>query len=853
MATRRDLLIAAEARRLAAGAEGPVIAAGSTGSMPATAALIAAIAKLPLGAVVLPGLDTDLDAESWELIAGQHSDIHKDASAAWGSPPVSGHPQFALQALLGRIGIARGDVQVLTSRHDELRGRFTSEAFRPAGRTELWHSRLGEADFAAEADRALARMAFIEAANPEEEALAIAVALRETLNDEHKTAALVTPDRALARRVLAALERWNIEVDYSGGDLLADTSAGIFAQLAAQATLDGLPPVSLLALLKHPLLRLGVPEGAHVRAIATLEQAILRGPRPRAGTDGLSNALAAFRNELGRLRRGESSDLHAAEPRAGLADNALKAAQNLTIELVAALGPFERLRAGPHPFADLVKHHHAIVVALSDDGSGTPAAFAGPDGTALATAFEEIASSTPAAGMRVMLRDYPDLFRTAIADRVVRRPGLPGVRVRILGPLEARLTLADRVVMGGLNEGTWPPEARNDAWLSRPMRLALGLDLPERRISLSAHDFAQMLGAPEVIIARAAKAEGAPTVASRFVQRLAAVAGTRWQAACARGEQYIAWARMLDRPVESSKRLPKPMPRPPRAARPTSLSVTDIEHWLRDPYTIYARYILDLRELDPVDLPPGAADRGIVIHGALSEFTSTYAQALPDNPEQALTDIGRRHFATIADFPEATAFWWPRFRRIGSWFAAWETERRPGIAKLTAEISGTLAIPLGASPSGNRVFTLRARADRIEQMADGRFAILDYKTGMVPTEKMVRIGISPQLTLEGAILRSGGFRDIPAGGSLAELTYVSLRGGTPAGDARRIDFKEGDPDSHAERALAKLKELVTRFEDEQQAYLPLVLSMWTSRYGAYDHLARVKEWSVGGDDDGGGE
>jgi len=857
-ASRRDLLIAAEARRLAAATEGPVIAAGSTGSMPATAALIATITKLPHGAVVLPGLDTDLDPESWELITGQRGEIHKASIGPSGeqSPPVSGHPQFALAVLLRRIGIARSDVQVLTSRHDEVRGRFTSEAFRPADRTELWHSRLGEAGFAAEADRALAHMAFIEAANPEEEALAIAVSLREALADDRKTAALVTPDRALARRVLAALERWNIEVDYSGGDLLADTPAGVFAQMAAQATLDGLPPVSLLGLLKHPLIRLGAAEGARARDIATLEQAVLRGPRPRPGTDGLSNALTVFREELGLLRRGERSDLHPSEPRAMLAEGALQAAHILTIELVAALGPFEGLRAGPHPFSDLVNYHRRIVAALSDDGSGAPAAFAGSDGTTLATAFEEIASCAPAAGMRVMLRDYPDLFRTAIADRAVRRPGLPGVRVRILGPLEARLTMADRIVMGGLNEGTWPPEARNDAWLSRPMRHALGLDLPERRISLSAHDFAQMLGAPEVIVTRAAKAEGAPTVASRFVQRLAAVAGARWQAACGRGEQYIAWARVLDRPAESPnglperlpKRLTKPMPRPPRAARPLSLSVTDIEHWLRDPYTIYAKYILGLRELDPVDLPPGAADRGTVIHGALSEFTKTYAQALPENSEQALIDIGRRHFATLADFPEASAFWWPRFRRIATWFAAWETERRQRIAKLSAEIPGTLSIPLG-----DRVFTLRARADRIEQTTDGRYAILDYKTGLVPTEKMVRIGISPQLTLEGAILRSGGFRDIAARGSLAELTYVALKGGSPAGDARLIDFKEGDPDFHAEQALSKLKQLVTRFEDEQQPYLPLVLSMWKNRYGAYDHLARVKEWSVGGDDEGGGE
>jgi len=363
-------------------------------------------------------------------------------------------------------------------------------------------------------------------------------------------------------------------------------------------------------------------------------------------------------------------------------------------------------------------------------------------------------------------------------------------------------------------------------------------------MSLSAHDFAQALGAHEVILAYPTKLAGTPTVTSRFVQRLAAVAGDEhWNRARARGTKYLAWARALDRPAEV-KRIEKPAPKPPRAARPSALSVTDIENWLRDPYTIYAKHILKLRELDPIDLPPGAADRGIVIHGALSDFTKAFAAALPADPAAALIDIGAKHFVTLEDYPEARAFWWPRFRRIARWFAGWETLRRRSVAALTAEVSGKIDIPLG-----ERVFTLRARADRIERLADGGYAILDYKTGQVPSEKQVRIGVSPQLTLEAAILRSGGFRDIPAGAAIAELVYVSLKGGDPAGDGVPIDFKDGDANVHADRALAKLTAVATRFEDEQQPYLPLVLSMWKSRYGTYDHLARVKEWSVGGPDD----
>jgi ATP-dependent helicase/nuclease subunit B len=833
-AARRDKLIEAETERLKTRIDGPVIAAGSTGSMPATAALIASIARLPHGAVVLPGLDTDLDEPSWNRIAGGGD----------GNLPAVTHPQYAMRALLERIGITREEVATLVLPARIGRERLASEAFRPAVTTDLWRTRATDAEFAAQAEAALAALALIEAANPEEEALAIAVSLREAV-EMGKTAALVTPDRALARRVLASLARWNIAADDSGGDSLGDTPAGIFARLAAEASITGLPPVSLLALLKHPLTRLGQNAHAHDRAIASLERAILRGPRPAPGTDGLRNALATFREELAKLKRRERSDLHPSEPRARLSEVSLEAAANLVVELVAALAPLEALRTDrTHSLAALSEHHRTVIAALSEDGSGMPTAFTGPDGTALAALFDEIGTSRAAASFQVALAEYPDVFEAAASGRVVRRPGSPGVRVRILGLLESRLTMADRVILGGLNEGSWPPEARSDAWLSRPMRHALGLDLPERRISLSAHDFAQLLGAPEVILARAAKAAGAPTVASRFVQRLAAVAGEHWEGVRRRGERYRQWAGMLDRPSGPPKRAPRPTPRPPVAARPLTLSVTEVEHWLRDPYTIYAKYILDLRELDPVDLVPGAADRGTLIHGALSEFTTTFATALPEDPERELIEIGRRHFAAMENFPEARAFWWPRFMRIARWFAGWETERRARMAAIKAETSGAIEIPLG-----ERIFKLRARADRIERLPDGRYAILDYKTGAVPSEKQVRIGISPQLTLEAAILRGGGFADIPPGGSVEELVYVALKGRSPAGESARIEFKQGDPDFHAHRALEKLKGVALRFENPEQPYLPLVLSMWKTRYGTYDHLARVKEWSVAGDDD----
>jgi ATP-dependent helicase/nuclease subunit B len=822
--TRRDLLIKAEAARLAQKPDAPVIVAGSTGSIPATAELIATIARLPHGAVVLPGLDVDLDEESWKLIAG---DEKKNIAAA------PGHPQFALQALLTRIGIARDAVTNLAE--EKGRERFLSEALRPAAATDLWQQKTTDLMFAADTAAALATLTVIEAATAEDEALAIAVALREAVHDD-KTAALVTPDRALGERVLAALRRWDIAAEDSGGEALADMPAGIFARLAAETALGGLAPVTLLALLKHPLQRLGSDH-----AVAALERAILRGPRPRPGSRGLAQALQSFRALLDKFRRGETKDLHGSDPRIGLSDTALDAAAALVAKLGEALKPLEH--SPTRPLSEFAERHRAVVAACGGDTT-----FTGRDGAQLAGALDELATSEAAASLQVEPGDYVELFTAALAGRVVRRPAQAGQRVRILGPLEARLTDSDRIVLGGLVEGTWPPESRTDAWLSRPMRLKLGLDLPERRIGLSAHDFAQLLGAREVFLTHAAKIAGAPTVPSRFLQRLAAVAGTRWNEARRRGDAYIAWAHELDRP-EKVKPEPQPAPKPPRAVRPQSLSVTDIENWLRDPYTIYAKYVLRIAPLDPVDMSPGAAERGSMIHAAIGEFTQSFAKALPADPAAEIIARGKPHFAALEDFPEARAFWWPRFLRIARWFADWERQRRPAITDLAAEIRGEIQV-------ANGIFTLRGIADRIERQADGRYVILDYKTGSARTEKQVRTGLAPQLTLEAAMLRHGGFKDIAAGSSVAQVGYVLLKGGARPGEPKLIDFTEGTPDSQADRALGKLTALAQKFADDDTPYRSLVHPMWTTHYGDYDHLARVKEWSATGgeiDDFWGGE
>jgi ATP-dependent helicase/nuclease subunit B len=842
-ADRRDRLIEAEAARLTAHHDGPVIAAGSTGSMPSTAKFLHAVANLPQGAVVLPGLDTDLDDDAWQLIGGT-----RNAQGKFSTPPASNHPQFAMHALLEKFAIKRGDVEILGTPAPHGRDVLVSEAMRPSNATAQWHRRLGQPDIVEKISRGMTNLAVIEAANAEMEALAIAVAMREARH-LNKSAALVTPDRALARRVMAALGRWNLQFDDSGGDALMDTSAGIFARLAAEVVAKQLEPPTLLALLKHPLCRLGGTPGAFKSAVETLELALLRGTRPQAGSSGLARDFARFRLELGKLERDETSSLHPSEPRTRLGDEELDRAGQLIELLRKALAPLESLGASkPYDFAEIAQRHHEVLLALSRDPHDIAVAFEDAEGSALAAAFDDLLGKQTQSGLMVQLGDYAEVFQTAFGDRTVRRPESATSQLQIYGQLEARLTGADRVILGGLVEGVWPPAPRTDPWLSRPMRHELGLDLPERRIGLSAHDFAQLLGTEDVILSHAAKVGGAPAVASRFLHRLEAVAGeARWQAAKAAGEKYVRFADELDRP-DKVEPIPQPAPTPPRDTRPLKLSVTAIEDWLRDPYTIYAKYILRLAPLDPVDMPLSAADRGSAIHEALGEFTKTFSTTLPDDPARALRGIGEKYFAPLMERPEARALWWPRFLRIAAWFSDWEIARRGHVSTIAAEIRGEIPIRL----DNERTFVLSARADRIERRQDGTFAILDYKTGQPPTGKQVRMGLSPQLTLEAAILREGGFEGIAADSSVGELVYVRLSGNNPPGEQKSLElkFNKSDapqpPDVAADEARLKLEALIRAFENEAQAYTSLNLSMWSNRYGNYDDLARIKEWSAAG-------
>lgn len=832
---RARALILAEADRLRRDRPpDPVIVAGSTGSVPATATLIAAVAALPRGAVVLPGLDRELDPLGWNAI--EHGE--GDARIV-----VHGHPQAVLHRLLGPDGlrIDREAVSELGQAEPAAaaRARTLSQALRPADTTDAW-ALIPPADRLATAEAGMAGLAVAEAVDEREEALIAAIALRETLERPGATAALVTPDRGLALRVSAELARWGIVAEDSAGTSLARSAAGRLARLAAELAAD-VTPERAIALLAHPLVRLGLGRSEVVRGAAALEIGALRGPAPvPPGFGGMRTAIADQRAATGRVPR--------AKRRLKPVDWDL--ATEILLRLEATFADFACAPGGDCDLVAVALGHRAACDRLIDGVADDDPALRDGSLDALDALFDDLALSGTTA-LPGRFGDYPAFFTALARERVVTGAGGPAhPRLRLLGLLEARLLDFDRIVLGGLDEGTWPIRTVTDAFLSRPMRDRIGLSPPERRIGQSSHDFVQALGHRDAVITRAAKREGTPTVPSRFLQRLRAFAGEAcWQGAVAAGERFRGYAAALDRGREPPPtRLTQPKPKPDPALFPRRLSVTEIETLVRDPYAIFARHVLGLEPLDTVAARPGASDRGSLIHDILSQFADAFPEAI-DDPVLAnlrLFDLGANAFAPIEDaYPELYAEWFPRYERMAEAFLAWETARRPDLARVHAEKAGRWVIPLG-----NETFTLTGRADRIEARRDGGFCIVDFKTGAPPSNRTVAVGFSPQLTLEAAMLMHGAFDGLRASGA-PDLVYIHASGGREPFRLYPVKPPQGDPrtvEAIVAEHVERLRGLIARFLAGEAAYVSRPYPKYARSYGEYDHLARVLEWSLAGEE-----
>jgi ATP-dependent helicase/nuclease subunit B len=787
---RRNRLLGALARRWAVRPPpGFVCAAGITTSAPAVSRLLRTIARLPDGMVVFPALDLTMPADEWDALGPHEPDLESGRRRH----AVETHPQFQLKRLLDLMSVGRGEVT---------RWRWGGGRDAPAARSRAIAHAMAPAEFTARwqalkpAERRLTGIRALELADPAEEAQAVALALREALEDPERTAALVTPDRNLARRVSAHLRRWGIEADDSAGRPLSQTPPGTLILALAAAAAERFAPVPLLTLLKHPLVRKGEGRLAWLNGVRDLDLA-LRGPRPPAGLDGIAGHLAD------RTNRNRDQRARAAE---------------FWTQAGPLLRPLEAAFAAAGNLAEMLSAIREAASTLAGDE-----AWAAPAGRAAADLFAALEAAAPEGPERLDLASLAPLLERLMAAQAVRPSFGRHPRIFIWGLIEARLQRADLVVLSGLNEGTWPAVLTPDPWLAPRIRAELGLPGLERRIGLAAHDFAVGLGARRVLITRARRDARSPAVASRFWLRLEAMTG-----GVTRSPTHRKWAQVLDRPdVFAPANQPAPSPAPER--RPRRISVTEVDRLKADPFAFYARRMLGLSPLDAIDADPGPAWRGSAVHEALEVWMKE-----DDCDPAKLRARAEALLASHGAHPVVRALWEPRLLEAIDWIAG-EAARNRAAGRL----------PLRAEAFGEGEFagiSLYGVADRIDRLADGSLAIVDYKTGKAPSAKAVAEGFSMQLGLLGLLAEHGGFdgiEGVPAcfeywslARAKGRLGHVTSPVGGRTGNAREefTSLAERNFNAAAVRWLTGSEPFTARLHPEH------------APWGDYDQLARVDEW-----------
>lgn len=796
----------------------PFIVAGSTGATPASRALMQAATQLPQGLVVLPGLDLGAPASMWEEISPGRDEHFS------GAPD---HPQFSLAGTLNTLGLTAADIPVWPGGEDipsaEARQRLIYESLAPAQQTADWLNRLksialpdSEPDFAA---KALTGLSLIEAEDEANEALLAALLLREALETPGQTAALVTPDAALGRQVSAILKRWDVVAPPSGGLPLGRTRAGSLVLLALDWASDTGHPVRLTSLLKHAMLSFDAA------TISTLEKYFLRGPRRWTDLESLANFVA-------------TATLYRAPP---------EAAKSLSLDLLQRL---QIIASGAAIFADpqalttgsdAVEHLINLINAVVGDETS---AWSGRDGEAASKCLESIAEIT--APMEALtVQAFIDIVASVAGSATVQSNDIPHPRLNIWGPLEARLQRADKIILAGLNEGIWPDRPAADAFLPRRFRAPLGLPAPEARLGLAAHDFAQLAVAPDVVMLYAARRDDAPAVPSRWIMRLKTLSeGALGKSGAAQALAPVPdrdprhWARALteDR-LASPVRSAKPRPTPPVNTRPKQLSVTQIDTLQRDPYAIYARHILKLNRLDPLNAPVDARPRGTAIHKALEDFDTALpemqtADALHTAFLGELRAAGEPAHKILADRAS--------LKTTAIEYLRWWGVRQDTIKAVWPEVGGAITLDIAGDP-----FKLTGIADRLELNNDGTYTIIDFKTGDGKTRKQIDSGFEQQLPFLALIARDGVINDTSdktiAAASVSAFGYVSVRVRFEAAPITK-DAEDANALTDASRDI--LTKLIAQYRQADAPYLSVPRIAVRSKYdGDYDRLARRAEWA----------
>ena len=795
-AARRNMLFRNAVRQWrAAPPATPIVAAGITSASPALAQLLRTVSELPEGAVIIPDLDLSLSDEIWDELGRAHPSDCDDTPFARGDQ--LSHPQYHLKLLLNRMGVARGEVAQWHRRGigaaSPERSRAISSLFLPPVASRSW------IDLPAD-QRRLSGVSIMEVADLEEEAQAVAVLARQALEEPQKRVAIITPDRNLAERIVHHLARWEIVANDSAGRPLTDTAAGRLFLALADIVAKGAGPIELMALLAHPFVDVGMERLDFLTELRRIERE-MRGPREGDGLERVRRIVAGSGREtsLAWLERVEQ----AMSP-------LLAAGSEASLELCETLG---------------------LLVTVSERLCGEKV-WAREDGRALSGFVDDLRRGCEA-GFPFAPGETSRLLREAMEMVAVRPPYTGHSRVQVLGLLESRMNRADLIVCAGLNEGVWPAATSPNPLLAPPILRLLGVPGDEFRIGLSAHDLASAMGAPEVVLSRAARDAEGPTIPSRFLLRVQALLGSLVEQR--RETDALAYAKALTH-ADQTEPYPRPRPCPAAHQRKVAISATALDRLLGDPYQFYARSILQLRDLDPLDAEPSAAWQGTVAHEILERWHTAQMQNAPRDIAE-LTDI-------VLEQRGATALlkglWKPRLLPALRWIAN-EVENAPGRSVIAVEAKGRVKV---------QGVTVHGQADRLDRLAEGGLAIVDYKTGKPPSAAQFAEGFALQLGVLGVIAEDGGFQ--AASGPAERFEYWSL--GKSKDNANPFGFgyietpvlegrkRQGiEPERFVPHARAKLDQAIARYILGSAPFTAKENPDYPT-YDTYDQLMRLAEW-----------
>ena len=787
----------------------PIILAGSTGTLPMTRSFMRVISQLPMGVVIFPGIDLDIEDTEWRAI--EHDPVH----------PLSQIARAMVEFELPLSEVRYWHVtEQMRNKSVCSRQILLREVMRPASRT--WQWRRLAIDESELSPSSLQGLKVISVTDSFQEAELIAGLMRKTLETPNKTAMLITPDRMLARKVQAALMRWNITVDDSAGSSLLLSSPARFLVLIIRVVQEDASPHALRALFKHPFATAGLPRAEFTHLANLFEEQILRGPLPKKNWE--SWTLLVVQNP--KLKDFWQTRLL---PAFNPLRDAFKAINpSLDTLTVALMQTAQNLGTLPE---NRVDSGFKTNNSQSDDPFHIYSDHAGKVLLELLSDIVRFGSSYPIASS-----EFHNTFSVLCQEMVVRTPYNEHPRLKILGTIEARMQQADTVILGGLNEGVWPPFSQRDMWINNASRTQLGLPDRHWRIALSAHDFMIAAASPEVMITRSVVTDGAPTQTSRWLARLDAVLAAAGISSYL-DKQIPVWMKAVNaRKIPGIVRpIARPEPKPAIAHRPSQISATDFDQWITDPYGFYVKKILKIKQKNPIDELPSVALRGSLIHDVIAEFLKHYPSGkLPKNAGEQLHKILDAHLSKWSDIAYIDLFWRQKFSVILNWFLEEEYRRRDEHFQVVVEKEGRIELSIG-----QRLIHVTARADRIELHQDNNYQIIDYKSGNSPSKLAVSSGRAVQLLVEAAILSKGGFNLPNKTAQDIELFYWQLKGRVTA--PAKIDDVTPD-DFDVSIIFDQLFELVHSFENEEQPYLSEPNLAQRPKFSQVRHLARIKEW-----------